>query len=484
VSEPSQLERHFVIVGGGISGLAAAHRTGELQPRGRITLLEAGQHLGGVLDTERRDGYLIERSADMFAGNPPWALDLCRRIGFREQLLPTNEARRRAFIVRRGRLVPVPDGFLLMQPKRCLPLLRSPLLSVSGKLRLLGEYFVPPRKEEGDESLASFTRRRLGNQAFERLVQPLIGGIYTADPEKLSMAATMPRFLEMERRHGSLIRAARAEAAGRVSSKGNPTEEQSDSGARYAMFMAPRGGMASLVKAIADALPADSIRCGCTVTSIRPRSGSDRWEVEIRSDDGKASESLPCDGVILALRASNAAELVAGFDAELARELCEIPYAGSSVVTMGYRRDKIRHALDGFGFVVPRREKRRILAGSFASNKFPGRAPDGEVLIRIFIGGALQPEFAELPDEELRTIACEELSELIGAEGKPRFAEVVRWRAAMPQYHVGHLERVNHIEALAAAHPGLALCGAAYRGVGIPQSIRSGELAAERVAFR
>lgn len=479
---PSPLR--IAVIGGGIAGLAAAHRLTELAPQVEARLFEAGPRLGGVLQTEQVGGYLLDRSADMFITSPSWALDLCRRIGLADDLIKTDDHRRGAFVVRGGRLHRVPDGFVLMQPRRLWPLVKSPLLSLRGKLRMLSELFVPPRKEPGDESLAAFVRRRLGNEAYDRLVQPLVGGIYTADGEQLSLAATLPRFIEMERKHGGLIKAALRGGA----PAGEPAKDDA-SGARYSLFMTPRKGMQSLVDAVAARLPSGVIRLNTPVERLF-RSEEGRWQLETESamDDGIAAGSEPpdprlgCfDAVLIALPARRAADLLREFDHELSSELSGIRYADSAVTVVGYRREQIAHPLDAFGLVVPDVDKRQILAASFASVKFPGRAPEGSVLIRVFIGGARRPELAALPDEELRRITLAELGELLGARGEPELFRVIRWRGAMPQYRLGHLDRVSRIETRVAALPQLALAGSAYRGVGIPDCIRSGEQAAERL---
>lgn len=459
-----------MVVGGGISGLAAAHRLGELDPGLKVTLVEAGGRLGGVIDSCRRDGLLIERSADNFITNVPWAVDLCRRVGLGDALLATAGGQRSALVVHRGRLVRVPAGFMLLAPARLWPLLTTPLLSPWGKLRLLAEYFVPRRRTKGDESLASFARRRLGREVFERIVQPLVGGIYTADPEKLSLHATLPRFVEMERRYGSLIRGA---AASGTSARGQGGE----SGARYGLFVAPRDGLSSLVAAIAARLPAGSVRLNSPVERIAA-AGDGTWMLTIAA----AGEAIACDGVIVAAAAPRAAAMLAELDPALAVELARIEYAGTSVVSLVYRREQIAHPLDGFGFVVPAVERRRILAGSFSSVKFAGRAPEGMVLVRVFIGGACQGELADLPDDQLRQIATDELRELLGAGGEPDVVDVARWPRSMPQYHVGHGELVGAIDARVSRWPRLALAGNAYHGVGIPNCIHSGETAAEHVA--
>ncbi len=458
-----------IVIGAGITGLSAAHRLAELAPQVELAVLEAGPRAGGVLETVRSGGYLIERSADNFITNVSWASDLCRRVGLGAELIATRTEQRGALVVHRGRLERVPAGFMLMAPGRLWPLVTTPLLSPWGKLRLLAESLVPRRKVAGDESLASFARRRLGREAFERIVQPLVGGIYAADPEKLSLEATLPRFLEMERKHGSLIRAARSSGSG-------ADQHAAESGARYGLFATLREGMSSLVERLVERLPAGSLRLNAPVLSL-DRQGATQWSVALES-----GESLVADAVIVAVGAPQAARLLAEVDETAARLLAQIEYAGTSVVSLGYRRGDLAHPLDGFGFVVPAVEKRRILAGSFASIKFDGRAPEGQVLVRVFIGGALQRELAGLTDDRLRQIATEELRDVLRTRAEPLLVDIARWPGSMPQYHLGHMALVAAIEAAAARHPGLALAGNAYHGVGIPHCVHSGELAAERLA--
>lgn len=461
--------RQIAVIGGGISGLAAAHRVHELAPAAAVTLFEASDRLGGVLQTERRDGWLIERSADMFTTREPWALDLCRRLGIADELIETDARYRRAFVVRRGRLMPVPEGFTLMSPARIWPIITTPILSPLGKLRMAAERLIPPAASDEDESLKSFVVRRFGLEAFQRLIQPLIGGIYTANPAKLSMAATLPQFVEMERKFGSVIRGMRA------TQPEVRSQESGVSGARYGQFVAPREGMQRLVETLAARLPAGSIRLTEPVTHIH-RSNF-QWQIATT----KTSQPELFDELIVAAPAACTAKLLRTVDDELATLITCIPHAGCSLALVGVSRGQIEHPLNGFGFVVPAIEKRKIIAGSMASVKFPGRAPEGKVLLRIFIGGALQPELAELPDAEMRRVVLVELRELLGLAGEPELFEVARWPGMMPQYHVGHLDLVRRIEERAAALPHFALAGNAYRGVGIPFCIKSGEQAAERV---
>jgi protoporphyrinogen/coproporphyrinogen III oxidase len=466
---PSGRPRRVAVIGGGISGLAAAHRVTELDAAAEVTLLGASSRVGGILQTDRRDGWLIERSADMFTTREPWALDLSRRVGIADELIETDARYRRAFVVCRGKLVPVPEGFTLMSPAKIWPIVKTPLLSPLGKLRLAWEYFTPARPDNADESLESFVVRRFGREAFDRLIQPLIGGIYTADPTKLSMAATLPQFLELERKHGSLIR-----GMGRKGPENRGQGTGGTSGARYGLFVAPREGMQRLVDAVVARLPAGCVRLNSPVERIERGAP---WRLFVRGQE--APELF--DEVILAAPGAVSSRLLRMVDAELASLIERIPHAGCSVAVLGVRRDQVKHPLDGFGFVVPTVEKRRIIAGSMASVKFPGRAPEGKVLLRVFVGGALQPELGELPDDEIRQLVLDELRELIGLSGEPEFCEVVRWLGMMPQYHVGHLDLVAKIEARAAAIPHFALAGNAYRGVGIPFCIHSGEQAAERI---
>ena len=464
---------HIVVVGGGLTGLTAAHRLLELRPDVRVTLLEASGRLGGVLETSHRDGFLVEHSADNFITDTPWAIDLCRRIGLEDDLLPTNTARRRAFVVKYGQLYPVPDGFLLMAPGKVFPIARSRLLTFAGKMRLVKERFVPPRAADAaEESLAEFATRRLGQEAYEWIVQPLVAGIYSADPEKLSVAATLPRFLEMERRHGSLTQAAlnkRRDARQDPNSSG-------EAGARYGMFLALRDGMGTLVDALVAKLSNVSIQKNTPVKSIT-RDTASKWQIETSTADSL----LVADGLIVTTSATVTAGLVESVEANMADRLRKIPYGGCSVVVLGLREKDIGRPVKGFGFVVPAVEERPILAASFSSNKFPGRAPKGHVLARVFIGGAGNEHLMELPDDELEQIAIEQLTELMELRGEPIFAQVARWNGAMPQYHVGHVELVDEIEQLAAELPGFALAGSAYRGVGIPHCIHGAEKAAERV---
>jgi protoporphyrinogen/coproporphyrinogen III oxidase len=361
-----------------------------------------------------------------------------------------------------------------MSPAKIWPILTTPLLSPLGKLRLAWECCTPARRHDADESLESFAVRRFGREAFDRLIQPLIGGIYTADPAKLSMAATLPQFVELERRWGSVIRGMRTKEGHRGQGTGDRGQVPAASGARYRQFVAPRDGMQRLVDALVARLPAGCVRLDSLVERI---AWQESWNVSLRGQ----SPPEAFDEIILAAPGAVSSRLLRMVDEELASLIARIPYVGCSVALVGISRDQITHPLDGFGFVAPAIENRRIIAGSIASAKFPGRAPDGKVLLRVFVGGALQPELVQLSDDETRRLVLKELGELIGLSGQPEFCEIARWQGLMPQYHVGHLDLVRQIEERAAAIPHFALAGNAYRGVGIPFCIHSGEQAAERI---
>lgn len=470
--------RRVVVVGGGISGLAAAHRLAtraaqsqasqSSPPPLEVLLLEASTRLGGTVRTHSRDGFLLEGGPDSFISEKPEALALAKEIGLEKNLVGTNEAHRRAFIVRHGRLRAVPEGFQLLAPSRLLPFATSGIVSWRGKARIALEMFVPRRLDAGeDESLAQFVRRRFGCEALERIAQPLVGGIYTADPELLSLRATMPRFIEMEGASGSVTRAllkARRRAA---------TPARGTSGARYSLFLSFDEGMQTLTDRLAAMLPRDSVRLGAKVESLDFDAGAREWRLRLNSN-----ETITADAVCLALPAYAAAALVRDTDAALADELEAIPYASTATVNLAYRRAGITHALDGFGFVVPFVERRATLACSFSSVKFDGRAPAGHALLRAFVGGALQPETFALDEVAMVAAVREDLSELLGVTEQPLFAHVEKWSRSMAQYTVGHADRVARIRERLSHFPSLQLAGNAYEGAGLPDCIRSGQTAA------
>lgn len=459
--------RRIVIVGGGITGLAAAHRITELA-EGRstpisVTLLESSSRLGGVIKSERTGGFVLELGPDSILSEKPWARDLAVRIGLQARMIPTQEQFRGTYVVRAGRLVRLPEGFLMMAPTQIGAFLRSPIFSWRGKARMALD-LVLPRGNAKDESLASFVRRRFGREALDRVVQPLVGGIYTADPERLSLAATMPRFLEMERRHRSVIKAMW------LAQRRAPAET---SGARWSLFFNFDSGTQLLVDTLEQRLAAIDRRLDTPVLGLERSDGA--WQVTT------AQENLRADAVLLALPSHRTAPLLHSHDATLATELSAIRWSSAAVVLLAYRAEDVPNTIDGFGFVVPLAERRRIIAGSYSSRKYPGRAPSDHCLLRIFVGGFGHETAWAADDAAMLAGVRAEVAELLGIHAAPVLCRVQRWPDSMPQYDIGHLPRVARIEQRCAAIPGLALAGASYRGVGIPDCVRDGETAAERL---
>ena len=472
-SESENREPHRIaVIGGGLSGLVTCYRLLELsrestQPP-QIDLFEQSDRLGGVFGTVPHDGYLIETGADMFITNNPGAIRLVERLGLTNRLIETNARYRRSLILKNGKPLPTPVGFDLMAPRNLLAYVRSPLISIPGKLRALSEYFIPGRPQ-ADESLASFAIRRFGREAFERMIQPMIGGIYTADPEKLSLRSTLPRFLEMEEQYGSLLKAIRKE-------KQNPLKgaDNEASGARYSLFLSFDQGMSVLQDSLIDAIKGHvTLQTGVGIQNIERK--QNRYLVT--RCNGTTSEY---DGVILALPTHAAGQILSQFDPDLTAALQKIEYASAAVAVFGMPLSNSQHPLDCFGLVVPAVERRQILAVSCTSRKFNGRAPEGHIQLRVFMGGAMQQELLEKSDEELIAIARQELADIFGIQGPEDFSRVVRWNRAMPQYHVGHQEKVHFIEERFSTYPALEMAGNGLHGVGIPDVVRTAEQAAER----
>ncbi len=504
--------RRVAIIGGGLSGLATAVKLRLADDSLELSLFEAGDRVGGVIDTERQQGFLIDHGADMFAIKPAAALELCQQLGLEDRLIEPEPSGRGARIVRRGRLMPIPSGFVVIRATQLMPMLSTPLLSIRGKLRFLAERWVKPAgQDNADESVGDFVRRRMGSEVLERIVAPLAAGIYTADISKLSMQATMGPIAEMERQYGSLAQAARARRK-----TGADSVERGSTGARYGQFRAFQGGMIELIRGLADTLPESTIHLNRAVHSIR-RDG-DRWTVttpdlamgpeedrqargpdedrqargpdedrqargpdEDRQARGPDEDRQTFDHVVVAVPPQAASRLLHPIAPLAARQLEEIESASTAIVVLGVRRADIKKDIQTFGFVVPLSEQRRILAGSFASHKFAGRAPQEHTLIRVFIGGAMQPELLDHSDDELVQIARDELGEIIGLEGSPVVTRVVRWNQAMPQYHVGHRARVEQIEKSIAEVPGLTLVSNALHGVGIAPLIQLADRSAKEI---
>lgn len=480
--------KRVAVIGGGISGLSAAFYLQKFAPDISVTLFENSSRVGGVINTITTDDSLLEMGADNFATLIPDALQLVRDANLESELVRPNTSHRLARVVCKGKIQPIPTGFSLMQPTRVSEVLRSPVLSIPGRLRLAMEYFVPARRDESDESLESFAVRRLGREAFERLVEPIVGGIFTAKSDTLSMQAAMPQFVEMEKKFGGLIRGHFAKTAKTHDSSKNA------SGARYDQFVAPKKGMRWLLEQLAGCLKSGTIRYGSKIDSISRH--EKQWLVKIGFDESGSSSPVHSNGqsptdpgkgdlfdaVLVATPAYVSAQVVQSIDSKLADELRSIPYADSAVVAMKVRKNEINPKHLCFGVVVPQIEKRDVLAVSLTSEKYAGRTPDDQVYMRVFMGGAVRPDLMNNSDEVLKEKAWKDLVDLFGLKTKPVWQQVIRWNAAMPQYLVGHNDRVKRIEAAVANYPGLQIVGNAFHGVGIPQCVRMAKNAATQIA--
>ena len=442
------------IVGGGIAGLAAAYELGQ---RGvSVRVLEATSRAGGVITTERVDGWVIDGGPDSMLVQKPAAVALCRELGLADRLIPTLTPRT-AYVLRDGRLHPLAEGSFLGFPLKFGALARSSLFTVGGKLRLASELVVPRRSGDEDESIGAFVRRRFGEEAVDYLAEPLLAGIHAGDVDRLSIRALFPRLLEAERQSGSVLRAFRAL---RVT--------PSPQGA----FVSLPGGTGELVDALLASMP-HVVSLNARVMELR-RAGP----LLIESSSGR----LEARAVILAVPAYVAASLLRSFDTTIAAFCDGVPYASTATVAFGYRRDQVAHPMQGSGFVVPRVERSALLAGTWVTSKWPGRAPDGHVLLRGFLGGGRDPHRLDAGDEELVETAREELEAVLGITGDPLLTRLFRWTRQSPQYEVGHLQRVAAIEDHLAALPGVFLTGSGFRAIGIPDCVADARATAARAA--
>ena len=475
----------IAIIGGGISGLSAAFTLEEYRRSDSeidYLLYESSPQLGGVLRTETIDGCVVEAGPDSFVSEKPWAADLCRTIGLGDQLIGSNDADRKTYILVDGRLVEMPDGLMFMVPTKILPTALSALFSWKTKLRLARELLHPPLAANGDESVASFVERHYGQEMVERLADPLLSGIYGGEAASLSVRTVLPRFAEMERKYGSLSRAMLAARKKTPQNAGKPAP----------LFTSLKNGMQSLAQTVATRLTPSCLLANTRVQAVqregmgwvvRSSCAPDRNGQSEQMLQSTGIQSRQFDAVILALPAHAAAQLLAISSQELSRELAAIQYSSSITIGLGYDRDVRRSLPPGFGFLVPRTEGKRLLAATFVHNKFPHRAPDDSALLRCFLAGANADAAWHLSDDQIVDAVRNELHQILGLRAEPLFTRVYRWKSAMAQYGVGHLERLECIERLRQKLPGLALAGNGYRGIGVPDCIRSGQEAARQVLY-
>jgi protoporphyrinogen/coproporphyrinogen III oxidase len=477
-AQPTQPARHVAIVGGGIAGLTAAFSLYEQAAGAGLpltcTLIEASRDWGGKIVTHRVGDLTIEAGPDSFLSQKPWGLELCDKLGLSGRLINTNEHQKKTFVFSRGRLRELPEGLVVIVPTKLGPFLKSGLVSWPGIARMGLDLVLPAKRaslERGDESLASFFSRRLGREAFERVVEPLMAGIYAGDATQISLRATFPRFLELERKHGSLIR-------GMLASR--PASRQST----HTMFVTLQGGLVELVQALLAKLTAAGAKLMTqqSVAALRVRQTSTNhpigWTYDLTLDNGSV---MSADAVVLATPAFVSADLVRPLSPLASELLGAIPYASTATVSMAYKAGTLGGQVEGFGFVVPRTEGRDLLAATWTSLKWPHRAPASQTLVRCYLGGVGREAVLQENDAALIRRVRDELRSMTGVTGEPVYAEVNRWDRGMPQYTLGHLDRLETIQRSLDRYPGLLLAGAAYRGIGIPDCIRDGTDAASGI---
>ncbi|MEZ4862520.1 MAG: protoporphyrinogen oxidase [Caldilineaceae bacterium] len=481
----------IAIVGGGITGLSTAwYIQQEAQKRGQTisyTLLESADRWGGKILTQQVDGggdspFVVEGGPDSFITQKPWALQLARELGLAEALLPTNDHLRQTFVLNKGEPTPLPDGVMLIVPTRFAPFVTSPLLSPLGKLRMGLELFMPAKQDEQDETLADFIRRRLGSEALDKIAEPLMSGIYNAEAERQSLLATFPRFRELEKQHGSLIKGMLAARKGHVIRTNGGSPGSTSNGTAHqpsnpqgrpplTAFVSLQRGMGQLVETLQDKLTGDC-RLGVTVQRVEP---TNNGGYALRLDDGP---TIAARCVILVTPAHVAATLLDAYMPDAATALSQIRYVSTGTISLAFKRAEVEHPLNGFGIVIPRSEKRPINAITWSSTKFNQRAPADHVLLRVFFGGSRTPATMALDDEALTATVRQELAAIMGVTATPLFQRIYRWQEANPQYDVGHLERVAAIEA--ALPTNLWVTGSPYRGVGVPDCVRQAQETASK----
>lgn len=474
---------HVVILGAGVTGLSAAYFLRQKRPDLRVTLLERSARVGGNIVTEQRDGFLLDGGPDSFLRTKPQAVRLCKELGLEQDLITVREESRAVYVAHDGQLALLPAGLSLAVPTRLGPMLETPLLSWPGKLRMLGDLLLPAHfaQGEGDESIADFVARRFGREAAERLAPPLLGGIFAGDVRQLSVRATFPQLLELERAHRSVIYGMFA-AQRRHAAPGNGGSHQSLLGwlrrsavAAESPFFSLKSGMGSLIARLAQSLRPGALRTSVTLRELRAGGpGEARWRLGL---DG--GEQLTADAVLLATPAHAAAALVP--DPLVQAELQGIPYVSTATVFFGLEPERLARPLDGIGFVVPEGEG-RLLAGTWVTSKWSHRAPAGKALVRAFLGGHRDPDLVRRStDAELVRLAWSELERLMGSLGEPLFTRVFRYVDSNPQPVVGHAARVARIHSRLRQLPGLYVAGAAYDGIGVPDCVRQAEAVVDQI---
>jgi oxygen-dependent protoporphyrinogen oxidase len=469
----------IIIIGGGIAGLAAAvhlkHGAKAHDKQLEVLVLEKESRVGGKILTEKVGDYLVEGGPDSFLPEKVQTVHLARRLGLEAEMLPSNDEHKGTFIYSGGRLHSLPEGVMLMVPTMFWPMVRSSLISWPGKLRMGLELFVPRRREQGDESLGSFVTRRLGRECLDKIAEPLVAGIHTSNPDNMSVESTFPRFLQMERTHGSLIRGMLAAMKGRPHATLSGPSPAKPGGPKMTYFMSFRQGMQTLSRSCAEFIGPGSIRSGAEVAAVEPRGAG--YAVTLAN-----GETLEADHVMVGTASYDASRLIRGFAPEAAEQMDRIDWSSSGNISLAFRKEDVKAALRGFGFIVPKAEGRRINAATYSSIKWSERAPDDRIMLRVFVGGGNREDLVyDLDDERMVQTALEELDAIVGIKAEPEMAKVYRWYKAMPKYTVGHMDRMTVLDRTVARFPGLHLIGCSYKGIGIGGCVQESLVAAEKV---
>jgi oxygen-dependent protoporphyrinogen oxidase len=468
-----------IIIGGGIAGLAAAvHLRSGAKTYGKaveVLVLERNNRIGGKILTENHDKFLIEGGPDSFLPEKVWTVNLAKHLGLENEMLPSNDDFKGTFIYSRSRLHPLPEGVMLMVPTSFRPMARSSLITWHGKLRMGMEMFIPKRESHDDENLASFVTRRLGRECLEKIAEPLVAGIHTSNPDNMSVLATFPRFVQMEQTSGSLIHGMISAMKNRPHATLSAPSRPGQGSQKITYFMSFKNGMQVLPQACVDLIGQGSIRRSAGVKAVEPKGKG--YSVVLES-----GETLEADHVMMASAAYDSAEMVRGFDTSLAEQMDKIEWSSSATVSIVFKKQDVKVPLNGFGFIVPRVEGRRINAATYSSIKWSFRAPDDTIMIRVFVGGGHHEELVhELDDAGMVRMVLEELDTVLGLKANALFSKVFRWYKGMPKYTVGHLDRIAIVDRMLAAHPGLHLIGCSYKGIGIGDCVHEAQIAAEKI---
>ena len=480
----SESNLHIAIIGGGITGLSSAYylqKAAETQSLPiHYTILESSPRLGGKIKTEMVHGadgqcFVVEDGPDCFLTQKPWALDLAIELGMEKRLLGTNDSQRKVYVLNKGKPTPLPDGVLLIVPTKFMPFALSPLISPLGKLRMGMDLFIAPKKDDQDETLAEFITRRLGNEALDKIAEPLMSGIYNAEADRQSVLATFPRFRDIEKKHGSLIKGMLASRNARATGASAQPAASTTNGRPKTVFATLRDGTEELPSELSRRLTG-TIKLNARVHSIAAHQDG-RYTLTVDTPDG--SQEIFADSVLLTTPAYVTADILRSLAPAASDLLDKIRYVSTGTISLAYRSDDLQGAISGFGLVIPRSENRPINAITFSSTKFDHRAPEGQFLIRVFFGGSRSPQSMQLGDEELLDTVRQQIHELLGIDAEPLFHRIHRWDRADPQYDIGHLDRVDSIEHSLPTR--IYVAGSPYRGVGIPDCVHHAQIVTDKM---